>query len=78
MHFYNLLQCILMLLVLSWMLITYESISLVLYCVHVHVDLFSRYSCTEGEKWEDLQFTTEPIHVDGVLDEPGITTLIVR
>ncbi|XP_064630142.1 VPS10 domain-containing receptor SorCS1-like [Lineus longissimus] len=36
-----------------------------------------RYSCDEGMTWESYNFTTKPIIVDGVLNEPGITTRIV-
>ncbi len=37
-----------------------------------------RYSCTEGETWDDYTFSETSIQVDGVLNEPGISTRIVR
>jgi len=40
----------------------------------------SRYSCTEGKTWENytLPLGGRRIKADGLLNEPGITTLITR
>ena len=38
----------------------------------------SSYSCTEGSEWKPYTFSDLDLQVDGVLNEPGITTLIVR
>ena len=38
----------------------------------------SRYSCTEGEHWQTYNFSNAALQVDGVLNEPGINTMIVR
>ncbi|KAK3593065.1 hypothetical protein CHS0354_007857 [Potamilus streckersoni] len=35
------------------------------------------FSCTEGATWETHQFSSKEIHVNGVVNEPGINTLIV-
>ena len=36
------------------------------------------YSCDEGTEWTEYKFTDHNIVVDGVLNEPGITTTKVR
>ena len=37
-----------------------------------------KYSCNHGQTWTDYDFTDSEIVVDGVLNEPGIRTTIVR
>ncbi|CAH1785148.1 unnamed protein product [Owenia fusiformis] len=36
-----------------------------------------RYSCTEGKIWKNYTYHNYSMHVDGVLNEPGITSLVV-
>jgi len=37
-----------------------------------------RYSCTEGKSWQKFAFDGRSMKVDGLLNEPGITTLVAR
>ena len=42
------------------------------------VTIRCRYSCTECEDWQKYTFSEPTLQVDGVLNEPAITTRIVR
>jgi hypothetical protein len=44
------------------------------YC-YIYI-FFTRYSTDEGLTWKRYNFTTKPIHVYGLLTEPGETTTI--
>ena len=38
----------------------------------------TRLSVDEGVTWQSYNFTEKPIEINGVLNEPGATTLVVR